>query len=296
MRSTVLTRWEHLRELTGGSQQHVRSVRAYLASHPAVLYYGDSWFSTPLYRNLAQQSAEAIDGIRMIVGKPGAQAKELFDNKSASDLTARVKAFPFDVVALSAGGNDVLSARLKVFFKPWMEGKKAKLSADAAFASLLEQGAFERIAERYRHMLKSLQSLNSSKRQLRVVGHGYLPLHVIGKPGDLSIKNIGLIAILKDDVGPWLYGPMKRVLEDPASAKEFATLLLVDGFKKRVLDVLSREFHGFFSAADLRGAKLNNDQYWYDEIHPTEAGFARCVPSFNAEIRAAIPKSKQQTG
>ena len=50
-----VTSWEAWRQAMGphGSRQR-RHVDDFLQAHPAVLYWGDSWFSTPLYLNLAR--------------------------------------------------------------------------------------------------------------------------------------------------------------------------------------------------------------------------------------------------
>lgn len=290
--SSILTRWEHLRDLTRGPKQYLKAVAEYLKTHPAVIYHGDSWFSTPLYPNLARQSAARVDGLRMVVGKPGALAAELFGAKAAAQFAARIKSLPFDLVCLSAGGNDLLGARLKSLFRTFHAQPLPRITAADAFDRVLASGAFTRLNERYRSMLDALLPLDIPKRPLRVVGHTYVPLRQIGQKGQLTLGNIGLIAILKGDVGPWLYGPMDRVLKDPAEGKLFADLLLVQGFKQTVLVPLEAQYAGFFRVADLAQAQLDGADDWYDEIHPTEAGFAKCTAVLNAQIRQALPADK----
>ena len=65
--------------------------------------------------------------------------------------------------------------------------------------------------------------------------------------------NIGLIAWLKDDVGPWLWNRMQWVLADKAEGKKFADLILVEGFGRGVLQKLAGEYPGFFSVVDFSG-------------------------------------------
>ena len=73
------TRWETWRTLMGApSSLQRKRVEAFLQTRPSLLYWGDSWFSTPLYLNLARQSILGIDGMAMLIGKPGATASELF--------------------------------------------------------------------------------------------------------------------------------------------------------------------------------------------------------------------------
>jgi hypothetical protein len=295
MQSTVLTRWEELRDITKGPKRHRQAVADWLSTRPAVLYWGDSWFSTPLYPNLARQSAARIDGLRMIVGKPGATAAQLMSAREIDRMCDRIKANPFDLLCLSAGGNDSLSDRLKQVFKPWMTGSKAKITPQDAFTILVASKLFERLRERYELLLDALtKKVQAGRPHFRVVGHGYVPLSRIGAAGDLTIDNIGLIAILKDDVGPWLFGPMKKVLNDAAAGKVFADLLLLDGFRDLVMQPLKSTFPGLFTYVDLSlVAGLDNPAMWYDEIHPTENGFALCVGPLNDALRAALPATKR---
>lgn len=295
MHSNVITRWEELRDIAQGSKRHRQAVADWLQTRPAVLYWGDSWFSTPLYPNLARQSAARIDGLRMIVGKPGATAAQLMGGRDIDRLCSRIKANPFDLLCVSAGGNDALSDRLKTVFAPWMKGNKAKIGPQAAFQILVGSKLFDRLFDRYDRLLDALKKqVLPGRPHFRVVGHGYAPLNRIGAAGDLTIDNIGLIAILKDDVGPWLYGPMAKVLSTPAEGKAFADLLLQGGFRDLVLKPLKAKYPGLFTYADLSLIPaLDNPSLWYDEIHPTEQGFALCVPALNDTIRSALPAAKR---
>jgi hypothetical protein len=295
MKTSIVTRWEEWRDLRGGDARHRAAVDAWLKMHPAILYWGDSWFSTPLYPNLARQSAEKIDGLRMIIGKPGAMAAELMSARHISKMTDRIKANPFDILCVSAGGNDALSDRLAAVFEPWMKARKPSLTAEDAFELVVRSKLFTRLADRYRLLLDSMQAGVVKRRPgFRVVGQTYAPLQRIGVPGDLTIKNIGLIAILKDDVGPWLWGPMKRVLTGVEDGAKFSNLLLVEGFRDSVLKTMEKEYAGLFSYADIASiAELSDPAKWHDEIHPTAVGFAACAPVLNEAIRKALPPAKR---
>jgi len=79
-----------------------------------------------------------------------------------------------------------------------------------------------------------------------------------------------------------------------AEAERFARRLLVDGFRDRVLAPSKRAFPGLFTYADFSGvAGTEEKSFWYDEIHPTEAGFGTLAPGLNAMIRAALPAAKR---
>lgn len=84
------TRWEHLRELMGTPlSARRRTVNAFLQTRPCLMYWDDSWFSTPLYLNLAKQSMLRVDGIAMVLGKSGATAAGLFTARRVKELSRR---------------------------------------------------------------------------------------------------------------------------------------------------------------------------------------------------------------
>lgn len=293
------TRWETWRTLMGApSSLQRKRVDAFLETRPSLLYWGDSWFSTPLYLNLARQSILGIDGMAMLIGKPGATASELFTGSRIAEIADRVRAWPFDGVCLSAGGNDQLSERLAKVFADWAPPRnRAKIDADTAFGILLDSGGFDVIRGRYAALLEALDERVRPRRPaFRVFGHGYAPLTKIGAKGDLTVQNIGLIAWLKGDVGPWLWKPMRFVLKDVAEGKRFADLLLQQGFRDRVLRPLAAAdaFGDFFSFVDFAAEPgIDDPQRWYDEIHPTEAGFALLAKALNAHIRNRLPVAKR---
>ena len=114
---------------------------------------------------------------------------------------------------------------------------------------------------------------------------------------DLTLQNIGLVAWLKGDVGPWLWKPMQRVLPNLAEGKKFADLLLQQGFRDRVLKPLAAPgaFGDMFSYADFSNAPgIADPNFWYDEIHPKESGFAQFAGVLNQQIRDVLPIRKQQ--
>lgn len=296
---TRVMRWEDWRVLMGApSSRQRRNVTDFLASRPALLYLGDSWFSTPLYANLARQSSDRIDGMAMLSGAPGATAAELFAASKVRTLLGRLRSSPFDLLCLSAGGNDHLSERLAATFLEWMPGgapAPARLDGEQAFTLLMARGGFAAVRADYTRLLDAVATLLPTRPHLRVVGHGYVPPVRIGVKGELNLDNIGLIAWLIDDVGPWLWRPMQHVLRDQDQARIFARRLMA-GFREQVLLPLMQPatFGGFFSAIDFSTLPgVGNPDFWYDEIHPTEAGFGLLAAAFNAELRRVLPAAKR---
>lgn len=285
----IYDNWTQLRAASGspGSRQR-RDWRAYLERRPAIAYWGDSWFSTPLYKNLCWNSFARIDGMSIRLGGPGLTAAEMLTPAACRNNAERFRAREFDLLCLSIGGNDCLGDRLARVF----EGR-GRMDADAAFAAVVEHGMFERLRARYDVLLEAVSGVGG---QFRVVGHGYAPLsrHAIGKQGALTLKNLGLAAMVMGTVGPWLWPVMKPVLGHRDEAERFALRLLVDGFRDQVLVPTRAAWPGLFSFADFSAVgSLDDAGFWYDEIHPTEAGFGVLAAGYNAVIRQALPAAKR---
>lgn len=233
----------------------------------------------------------------MVIGKPGAEAVDLFSRREVDHLGKRIENNPFDIVCLSAGGNDCLDDRLGKIFLDW-QGKSPKrsdtLDALSAYQWMVDSGAFKRVREPYDRLLTRLRAVQYQRPHLRVIGHPYVPIKLIGEPANLTTDNVGLIAWLKGRAGPWLWNRMQPVLGDKQKAYEFARLMLVEGYGKLVLDALEAAHPGLFSVADFSATDLGESrEFWHDEIHPTEAGFGMLADPFNAQIRNRLPQAKQ---
>jgi hypothetical protein len=290
------TRWEVLREMMGTPNSRRRkAVLDFLQSRPCLMYWGDSWFSTPLYLNLAKQSMLRIDGMAMLVGKPGATAAGLFTASQIRNYADRLKSNPFDALCLSAGGNDELSERLQAMFAPWLASTPPpKLTAQQAFDRVLDSRTLDRVRDRYAAVLDGMAPVVKKRKDFRVIGHTYALLERIGQPADLTTGNIGLIAWVKDDVGPWLWPTMKRVLGTKDEARAFSHLLLREGFRDHVLVPLEQAYGGLFSFADFTGVpEAATEAFWNDEIHPTQEGFEILARQFNRQVRSVLPAAKQ---
>jgi lysophospholipase L1-like esterase len=238
-----------------------------------------------------------IAGMAMLIGKPGATAAELFTAAKARNYAARLRSSPFDAVCLSAGGNDQLSERLAKIFAAWMPPHaQPKIGARDAFDILLESGSLDGVRNRYATVLDAFGAVQGIRPHFRVLGHTYAPIQRIGVPADLTLANIGLVAWLKGDVGPWLWRVMQHVVEDASQARAFARLLMLDGFRDRVLKPLASpgQYGGLFSYTDFTEVpEAAADAFWHDEIHPTEAGFAVLARAMNQDLRKLMPVEKQ---
>jgi lysophospholipase L1-like esterase len=295
---TWVTTWEAWRAAMGTpSSRQRKQVDKFLETHPSILYWGDSWFSTMLYLNLARQSIRRIDGMGILIGKPGATAERLFAPSEVKEKSGRLKRWPFDLVCLSAGGNDALAERLEAVFKDWVEGtRNDKLSAEQAYEILLESNVLPTIRQAYVRVLEAIKRVREDKPNLRVLAHSYARITRVGAKADLTLGNIGLIALLKGDAGPWLWRVMRHVLRDEQAGREFADKLLIDGFLESVMQPLAapEQYGSFFSVVDFSDVEqAQAATFWNDEIHPTEEGFAVLAERLNASIKSLLPAHKR---
>src|SRR5690606_22144917 len=217
-------------------------------------YWGDSWFSTPLYKNLYWNSFARIDGMSIRLGGPGMTAAQMLTPAACRNNAGRFAARGFDLLCLSIGGNDCLGERLAKGF-----GGRGGMGAEAAFEAMVAHGTFERRRARCDTLLAAMATVGG---HFRVVGHGDAPLsrHAIGKQGALTIRNLGLAAMVMGTVGPWLWPVMRPVLGSKAQAERFAWRLMVDGFRDQVLVPTHAAWPGLFSYADFSGIGSLDDR------------------------------------
>ena len=278
--------WAAVRAATGTpSSAQRRAWREYLRTRPALVYWGDSWFETPLYKNLGWHSFARIEGMCIRLGAPGELAADLLEPKKVRNLVDRIESREFDALCLSIGGNDALAARLLKVFRD-----SARMEPEEAFEKVVAAGIFARLCERYDHLM---QRLATHAPHVPVVGHGYAKLRRIGVRGKVDLWNLGLAAPLIRNVGPWLWPPMKPVLGTHDAARRFAELLLVRGFRDLVLKPIAKA-HPKFTHADFSLVDdCDAEDFWYDEIHPTEAGFGVLAAKYNETLREALPAAKR---
>jgi len=285
----IYDNWSQLRAASGGPRTRARrDWQAWLERRPLIAYWGDSWFTTPLYRNLAWHSFSRIEGMSIRLGRPGLTAARMLTPSACRDNAARLATYGFDLLCVSAGGNDCLGERLAAIF-----AGRGRMDADAAFDAVVAHGTFERLRARYALLMAAIDGVDG---HVRVLGHGYAPpsRHAIGKPGALTVRNLGLAALVMGTTGPWLWPVMQPVLGNKADAERFAHRLLVEGLRDQVLAPTRAAWPERFAYVDFSAVGSRDDAgFWYDEIHPTEAGFGLLATGFNALLRHALPPAKR---
>ena len=107
----IYDNWQQLRAASGtpGSRQR-REWRAYLQERPLIAYWGVSWFSTPLYRNLCWNSFARIDGMSIRLGGPGLTAPRMLTPAACRDNAERFAARGFDLLVTADDADLTLAA------------------------------------------------------------------------------------------------------------------------------------------------------------------------------------------
>lgn len=258
---------------------------------PIVFCEGDSWFSTPAAMNLLDwlvypSAADNEAGVPVFgrgglffrTERSGSLATQMFTAKAVDRLVKWFEGFEFDLVLLSAGGNDFVDEFLAELF----EGEAAMSVADA-FGRVVQSGRYQEVLQAYDRVISAFKAAHPA---VPIIAHTYdYPIR-LGVAGDLSLGNIGLVALIKDSVGPWIGNHIAQILPAQADQCAFARRL-IDGFESEVLRKLRAKHLDVFDYVDLRGT-LADPADWFDEMHPNSAGFAKLADVFAAGMRANL--------
>lgn len=255
-----------------------------LSKTPLILSEGDSWFSMPLYYNLVDWlEIQAPQAVFLRMENSGDTAVNMFSGGNLRSIGSRLKAFDFDVMLLSAGGNDFVDRYLRELFK-----NQALQTPEAAMARVLQSGRFAEVLKAYQRVLDTALK---ARPTLRVLTHSYDYPHLLGAAARLTVQNIGLAALLKHEIGDWIAKHIKHVLPEMEQQRHFVRLL-IDGYFAQVLEPLKAQYGEALHVVDIRGV-LATDADWNDEMHPTSEGFQQLADRMRPALRALLPQAKQ---
>ncbi|MDZ3823363.1 MAG: hypothetical protein U0S76_07150 [Pseudoxanthomonas sp.] len=249
---------------------------------PLVLVEGDSWLAMPLYHDIADHLERSAGGVFLRQGRHGDTAARMFDGRSLARIERNLKAFGFDLLLVSAGGNDLVDALEKTRGKPLFGKTHGLTTPEKAVEHVRAAGVLAGIRTHYLRLLEV-----AARAGVPVLGHSYDHPQRMGVPIKLSVAQLGLAALFKRRAGDWIARWIRHVLPDDPDQRAFARGL-IDAFVADVLDTLPAPFH----YADLRG-QLAQEKDWNDELHPTQAAFARLAPLLRARARGLLPAGKQ---
>jgi hypothetical protein len=266
---------------------------------PVVFCEGDSWFSTPLAMNLLdwlvfpspQDEVRGVPvfgagGLFLRKEQSGDLATDMFTASRIRRLADWYGGFDFDIALLSAGGNDFVGSFLRRTFVG-----KARMTPVQAFELVVASGRYAQVLAAYRRVVAAFVA---ARPNTPIVAHTYDYPVALGEAGALGVAGVGAIALLKHDVGPWIAPHVAHVLPAMGDQRAFARQL-IDGLEQRVLRVVRDDppSRGLFDYVDLRGT-LDADAQWFDEMHPTSAGFHRLAAELRAAVLARLPPAKRR--
>lgn len=239
-----------------------------------ILVEGDSWVSHPQLQNLAQTLDMDGNGDYAILNlaDPGATAREMFAKKSKQFwrlerlLTSKKWGFDFDLIVLSAGGNDIIGPEIKEFLlnKTDNPGKQGiELIDDTALKITLDE-----ILGLYRQILTVI-GRSRINAETPVVTHCYCAL----EPREVG-THLGAIKFNR--------GWVERYMEDDRNIFDGTEQrIIIKEMLKRFRDsvrMLETEFEHFVIADTLNTLSKNGlpqTDMFHDEIHPNRHGFKK---------------------
>jgi hypothetical protein len=164
-----------------------------LKTTPVIFCEGDSWFSTPLSMNILDQLVYASPedeaagkvmfgegGLFFRAEKSGDTALNMFAEKKVKSLAKWYKAFDFDVVLLSSGGNDFVAEFLEALFE-----NKPIMSVDEAIDWVVQSGRFDHVLDAYRVFISHFIA---AKPNIPIIAHTYDYPVLLGKQGGTHIR------------------------------------------------------------------------------------------------------------
>ena len=206
----------------------------------------------------------------------GDLATDMFSPKRLRDLMRWYGGHQFDIALLSAGGNDFVGTFLKTTF-----ADRRSMTPGQAYDCVVNTGRYEEVYRAYERVLLRMVALHP---KTPIFAHSYCHPMKMGVGADLTVANLGVAALMKKNVGPWIRPYVHKTLPDVDNQRLFARML-IDGFVDRVLAPLAADirFRRNFRYLDLRD-EAQFEQDWFDEMHPTGATFHRLSRYFAREI------------
>jgi hypothetical protein len=214
---------------------------------------GDSWFQYPFLLD------DVIDQLwdPYAIFSLDAAGDLLTDMVKQGEVVAAVVAEKPDLVLLSGGGNDLLGeARLAQVLPPYDPAREPADYLGERFEAHLGtvMKAYERVVVQIR----------GAAPNTGIVCHTY----------DYALPNRGR----------WLGKPMESIgIKDPALQKAIVRCC-IDRFREELAKLAGR--HGRMELVDCRGSV--GAAQWFDELHPTNAGFASAARRFRATIGSML--------
>ena len=247
-----------------------------------ILVEGDSWVSHPFLSNLTQQ-IDRLGGDEFAIldlAQPGDTAAGMFEKhshqlkKMDSLLVNRRFGYKFDMIFLSAAGNDIVGPEI-------LEYVDEHLTGGHTGADLINNkfdAIIRRLTTNYKNLLR-IRAKSSINKNTPVVCHcyGYL------KPRKVGTKAFGAM---------FGKGWVKQYLDQkniPEADQQAIVVAMMDRFYNAI-SPLAEDFDNFLMVDTRRVLTKRNGKpdlpLWHDEIHPTGKGFRKVAKAIKKAAAA----------
>lgn len=233
--------------------------------HPVIVSDGDSWFQYPIRLD------DVIDGLMnqhdYQIRSLGAAGDLISNMVQVDEFTSAISEERADIFLISGGGNDMLGGgRLTEF----LHSRPASAPVQDRLNPARWQSFLQGVAELYMQLFDRLTRRFPS---LQILCHGY----------DYALPQ----------GQKWLGKPLTQK-QVPESQQEDFVRLLIDDYNERLMQIADQFSN--VSHVDCRGAVGGSRQSWFDELHPTNAGFKRVTERFHQAIQEVWTRTTQPTG
>ena len=225
---------------------------------PKLVSEGDSWFQYPLLLDDIIDHLDENYAIRSL-GAAGDLLGDIVDKEEYLDVIEEESP---DGFLISGGGNDMVGDdRLKTMLEPYHANRLPENYPNPKFNNFLN--------EMSRHYFNLFKSITERFPNVKILCHGY----------DHAIPNSG----------KWLGNPMKALNINNKVLQRKIVAILIHRFN----EMLKVETSKFVQVSYVNCQKAVDPDQWYDELHPTNVGYAAVANRFSNILEAVIGSGAQ---
>lgn len=230
-----------------------------------LLTEGDSWFSYPLVRTVADYIEMMSEFSMLRLESNGDEARKILGagSEQLKKLRYYLKNYAVDALLMSAGGNDLVARELGKILAPKAKGATWQSAIRLAnMTSVLDD-----IVDAYARLLDARDAL---RPDCFVFAHSYCYFEPTGR------KATGPFGL--GSAGPWVKPVLVARGIDPRTDGVPLVRYVVDELHARLQSLAATRSR--FGVIDTRAALPADDVHWADEIHPSGTGFRKLAEQF----------------
>lgn len=229
-----------------------------------VVAEGDSWFQYPI------RLLDTIDHLyKLYAIRSFAEAGDTLENyMKEKEYLKAIREEKAQIFLVSGGGNDILGEQFQYSLRD------IPAEDDITPGRYLNSTFFDKLDNLEKWYTEMFSELNEKYPNLRILVHSYD--YIIPIDTDLYPRKTS-----------WLGKYMIRKNIHPQEVRESLIRFMVDEFNKR-LEKVAAAFPGIVYYINVR--EIVERGSWYDEIHPTDAGFKLVADKFVDVIEKLRPE------